>query len=126
MLFSNFSVACHFFFFFFFRNPIFNRFLVSGRRGSTASEKKRSKSRARSKSPFRSFRWPKSKTRDPTPGSLSDDEENRSTLRKFAEKLSVMGLVKYGLWVEKRLKLDLNRPKIELKSTSNRPEVGLK
>ena len=63
-------------------------FLVSGRRGSTASEKKRSKSRARSKSPFRSFRWPKSKARPEAAasagGSYSDDEDsvNRSTLRK--------------------------------------------
>merc|ERR1711997_489121 len=35
---------------------------LSGRRGSTSSDKKRSKSRAHSKSPFRSFRWPKSKS----------------------------------------------------------------
>ena len=66
--------------------------LVSGRRGSTSSDKKRSKSRARSKSPFRSFRWPKSKSR-PEPGaagSYSDDEDNvspRSTLRKYTTSL---------------------------------------
>ena len=66
------------------------KFLVSGRRGSTSSEKKRSKSRRdRSKSPFRSFRWPKSKARPEQPGSYSDDEGDagsvtqRSTLRKF-------------------------------------------
>ena len=60
--------------------------LVSGRRGSTSSDKKRSKSRARSKSPFRSFRWPKSKSRPEQAGSYSDDEDNvspRSTLRKY-------------------------------------------
>ena len=74
--------------FFFF---IFQTTIVSGRRGSTSSDKKRSKSRARSKSPFRSFRWPKSKSaarQEPQPGSYSDDEDNvsgsaRSTLRKF-------------------------------------------
>ena len=65
------------------------KFLVSGRRGSTSSEKKRSKSRSgRDKSPFRSFRWPKSKARPEQPGSYSDDEDGsnitqRSTLRKF-------------------------------------------
>ena len=70
---------------------IFQTTIVSGRRGSTSSDKKRSKSRARSKSPFRSFRWPKSKSaarQEPQPGSYSDDEDNvsgsaRSTLRKF-------------------------------------------
>ena len=70
---------------------IFQTNIVSGRRGSTSSDKKRSKSRARSKSPFRSFRWPKSKSaarQEPQPGSYSDDEDNvsgsaRSTLRKF-------------------------------------------
>ena len=59
---------------------------MSGRRGSTASEKKRSKSRARSKSPFRSFRWPKSKSRpaQAQAGSYSDDEGDitESTLSK--------------------------------------------
>ena len=68
--------------------------LVSGRRGSTSSDKKRSKSRARSKSPFRSFRWPKSKSRPEAgaAGSYSDDEDNvspRSTLRKYTN--SVLG-----------------------------------
>ena len=70
--------------------PCVSQFLVSGRRGSTSSEKKRSKSRRdRSKSPFRSFRWPKSKARPEQPGSYSDDEGDagsvtqRSTLRKF-------------------------------------------
>ena len=65
--------------------------LVSGRRGSTSSDKKRSKSRARSKSPFRSFRWPKSKSRPEQAGSYSDDEDNvspRSTLRKYKKKTS--------------------------------------
>eukprot|EP00095_Tigriopus_kingsejongensis_P000631 maker-scaffold275_size226830-snap-gene-1.25 protein:Tk00631 transcript:maker-scaffold275_size226830-snap-gene-1.25-mRNA-1 annotation:"spectrin beta chain" len=50
----------------------------SSRRGSTASEKKRGKARTRSKSPFRSFRWPKSKTKAEAEGSgaYSDDEDN--------------------------------------------------
>ena len=65
---------------------VFFSYSVSGRRGSTASEKKRSKSRARSKSPFRSFRWPKSKSRpsQPQAGSYSDDEGDvtESTLSK--------------------------------------------
>ena len=71
-------------------------YLVSGRRGSTASEKKRSKSRARSKSPFRSFRWPKSKSRpsqQAQAGSYSDDEGDvtESTLSKSAKQ-------KTGIW----------------------------
>ncbi len=43
-----------------------------------SSEKKgRSKSRARSKSPFRSFRWPKKpKPEAAEAGSYSDDEDN--------------------------------------------------
>ena len=76
--------------------PLFSQILVSGRRGSTSSEKKRSKSRRdRSKSPFRSFRWPKSKARPEQPGSYSDDEGDtgsvtqRSTLRKSQAKLTV-------------------------------------
>jgi len=75
---------------------------VSGRRGSTSSDKKRSKSRARSKSPFRSFRWPKSKSR-PEPGaagSYSDDEDNvspRSTLQRDGDELEGM-LVRKNEW----------------------------
>ena len=77
--------------------------LVSGRRGSTSSDKKRSKSRARSKSPFRSFRWPKSKSRPEQAGSYSDDEDNvspRSTLRKYKKK----DLAKINLRSQKRSK----------------------
>lgn len=52
---------------------------ASGRRGSSASDKKsRSKSRARdrSKSPFRSFRWPKKTRPEAAHAShYSDDEE---------------------------------------------------
>merc|ERR1719464_163052 len=56
---------------------------VSGRRGSTSSEKKRSKSRRdRSKSPFRSFRWPKSKARPEQPGSYSDDEGDAGSIKR--------------------------------------------
>jgi len=75
---------------------------LSGRRGSTSSDKKRSKSRARSKSPFRSFRWPKSKSR-PEPGaagSYSDDEDNvspRSTLQRDGDELEGM-LVRKNEW----------------------------
>ena len=79
----------------FFHTLFCPKFLVSGRRGSTSSEKKRSKSRSgRDKSPFRSFRWPKSKARPEQPGSYSDDEDGsnitqRSTLRKFETVLPV-------------------------------------
>ncbi|XP_059087816.1 spectrin beta chain-like isoform X3 [Tigriopus californicus] len=53
----------------------------SSRRGSTASEKKRGKTRTRSKSPFRSFRWPKSKSKAESEAAAaasyySDDEDN--------------------------------------------------
>merc|ERR1739838_768880 len=77
---------------------------VSGRRGSTSSEKKRSKSRRdRSKSPFRSFRWPKSKARPEQPGSYSDDEGDagsvtqRSTLQRDGDELEGM-LVRKHEW----------------------------
>ena len=60
--------------------------LASGRRGSTASDKKRSSkqsARARSKSPFRSFRWPSRKPKaEPDTASAgaaaaySDDEDS--------------------------------------------------
>ena len=75
---------------------LFSSDSVSGRRGSTSSEKKRSKSRARSKSPFRSFRWPKSKSRpsqQAQAGSYSDDEGDvtESTLSKSAKQ-------KTGIW----------------------------
>jgi len=52
---------------------------IPSRRSSTASESKKSrgKSRARSKSPFRSFRWKKSKPpAEASPDHYSDDEEN--------------------------------------------------
>merc|ERR1712073_8375 len=79
---------------------------LSGRRGSTSSDKKRSKSRARSKSPFRSFRWPKSKSaarQEPQPGSYSDDEDNvsgsaRSTLQREGDEVEGM-LVRKNEWV---------------------------
>merc|ERR1712001_804169 len=79
---------------------------VSGRRGSTSSDKKRSKSRARSKSPCRSFRWPKSKSaarQEPQPGSYSDDEDNvsgsaRSTLQREGDEVEGM-LVRKNEWV---------------------------
>jgi spectrin beta len=76
--------------------------LVSGRRGSTSSDKKRSKSRARSKSPFRSFRWPKKTRPEPQqPGSYSDDEDNvisaRSTLQRDGDELEGM-LVRKHEW----------------------------
>merc|ERR1711971_1099587 len=77
---------------------------VSGRRGSTSSEKKRSKSRRdRSKSPFRSFRWPKSKARPEQPGSYSDDEgdagsiKRESTLQRDGDELEGM-LVRKHEW----------------------------
>merc|ERR1711899_195856 len=76
---------------------------VSGRRGSTSSEKKRSKSRSgRDKSPFRSFRWPKSKARPEQPGSYSDDEDGsnitqRSTLQRDGDELEGM-LVRKHEW----------------------------
>merc|ERR1719510_987365 len=73
---------------------------LSGRRGSTSSDKKRSKSRARSKSPFRSFRWPKSKSRPEQAGSYSDDEDNvspRSTLHREGDELEGM-LVRKHEW----------------------------
>ena len=60
--------------------------LASGRRGSTSSDKKRASmksARARSKSPFRSFRWPSRKPKgEPDTASAgaaaaySDDEDN--------------------------------------------------
>merc|ERR1711983_392388 len=75
---------------------------VSGRRGSTSSEKKRSKSRARSKSPFRSFRWPKSKSRpsqQAQAGSYSDDEGDvtESTLKRDGDEIEGM-LVRKHEW----------------------------
>merc|ERR1711993_154365 len=75
---------------------------VSGRRGSTSSEKKRSKSRARSKSPFRSFRWPKSKSRpsqQAQAGSYSDDEGDvtETTLKRDGDEIEGM-LVRKHEW----------------------------
>merc|ERR1711953_1362827 len=75
---------------------------VSGRRGSTSSEKKRSKSRPRSKSPFRSFRWPKSKSRpsqQAQAGSYSDDEGDvtESTLKRDGDEIEGM-LVRKHEW----------------------------
>ena len=65
---------------------LFNWFVVctalGSRRSSTASEKQqRGKSLTRSKSPFRSFRWKKTKPAQPDSlstggGHYSDDEEN--------------------------------------------------
>jgi len=79
----------------------FSSYSVSGRRGSTSSEKKRSKSRARSKSPFRSFRWPKSKSRpsQPQAGSYSDDEGDvtESTLKRDGDEIEGM-LVRKHEW----------------------------
>lgn len=57
-------------------------FAALSRRSSTASEKRegRGKSLTRSKSPFRSFRWKKSKPApDTLSGHYSDDEENFGT-----------------------------------------------
>ena len=51
--------------------------VLASRRSSNASEKKRAKSSARSKSPFRSFRFKKKeKEKETGSGHYSDDEEN--------------------------------------------------
>ena len=51
--------------------------MLASRRSSNASEKKRAKSSARSKSPFRSFRFKKKeKEKETGSGHYSDDEEN--------------------------------------------------
>ena len=51
--------------------------MLASRRSSNASEKKRAKSSARSKSPFRSFRFKKKeKEKEAGSGHYSDDEEN--------------------------------------------------
>ena len=56
---------------------VFHFACSASRHGSVSSEKKRPKSRTRSKSPFRSFRWPKkSKPEAAEGGSYSDDEDN--------------------------------------------------
>ena len=93
---------------------------VSGRRGSGTSSVDRTKSatlggrgsaksRTRSKSPFRSFRWPKSKSPKSEGQSgrdaYSDDEDNvhRSTFGKslFQHMLIMKGVMTYELVVRK-------------------------
>eukprot|EP00096_Caligus_rogercresseyi_P005117 TRINITY_DN1_c1_g1_i5.p1 TRINITY_DN1_c1_g1~~TRINITY_DN1_c1_g1_i5.p1 ORF type:complete len:2388 (+),score=778.70 TRINITY_DN1_c1_g1_i5:189-7352(+) len=67
----------------------FGSLTKASRRGSTSSSDKktsassRSKSRTRSKSPFRSFRWPKKSKPDTSGNNLSDDEDN---LRDVSER----------------------------------------
>jgi len=55
---------------------VLTRLVLASRRSSNASEKKRDKSSARSKSPFRSFRFKKSKPAAAASGHYSDDEDN--------------------------------------------------
>merc|ERR1719309_1673475 len=72
--------------------PLSPKAMIS-RRSSTASEKRGSKSRTRSKSPFRSFRWKKSKPPpEAYPDHYSDDEQDpRSrTLESTDEELEGM------------------------------------
>ena len=61
--------------------------VLASRRSSNASEKKRAKSSARSKSPFRSFRFKKKeKEKEAGSGHYSDDEENYDrTIGKIRE-----------------------------------------
>eukprot|EP00092_Neocalanus_flemingeri_P055979 GFUD01066290.1.p1 GENE.GFUD01066290.1~~GFUD01066290.1.p1 ORF type:complete len:259 (+),score=50.04 GFUD01066290.1:61-837(+) len=74
---------------------------MASRRSSTASEKKsgsRGKSMTRSKSPFRSFRFKKSKPPpEASSGNYSDDEENLRELESTDEDLEAM-LVRKHEW----------------------------
>ena len=74
---------------------VLTRPLLASRRSSNASEKKRDKSSARSKSPFRSFRFKKSKPAAATSGHYSDDEENLRDLGKSYGSSVAVGVFMY-------------------------------